>query len=454
MRNSASATSAILLRWIVYWLVLPHLLIIMMWPVGGPPMGPLLTLSGLSALLISLVPWAPVQRLLLFALMIIVLAYYVCAMFNISPLDVSILPAFLREVHPWKSPAYVIGALIVLVGGGVALLKAPEVSRLTSLRPLAIALIAIVGLGQLDTVASAATSGSYNASPAPGDPFVAATAETGLAVPPRDGRDVVIVIVEGLGMPVAPVEGGLFNADWDRPHWRERYEVAHGLVPYYGSTTNAELRELCGVWGRYFKFDFSKADCLPNVYRSAGYETVAMHAFDGSFFDRIRWYPLLGFGQIHFKASLEAEGAQSCGGVFPGACDKDIPKLLAARLKQAGKPQFIYWLTLNTHLPVIADPKLGTEQCDLGEANWRTENPQLCRMFMLHHQLADAIDHMVMDPALPPIDLLIVGDHMPPFTSRDQRARFMPKEVPWILLRGKGGNDMDKKARPAAIAIR
>src|SRR5690606_5452940 len=273
-----------------------------------------------------------------------------------------------------------------------------------------------------------------------------ATQKAGLMAPPRDGRHVVIVIVEGLGMPTAPVEKALFDADWDRPRWRERYDVTHGLVPYYGSTTNAELRELCGAWGQYFRFDFSHATCLPREYRSAGYETTAMHAFDGSFFNRTAWYPLLGFERIDFESQLEAQGARRCGGVFPGACDRDVPALLAARLKQAAKPQFMYWLTLNTHLPVIEDPKLGTEHCDLGSASWRRANPQLCRMFLLHHQLADAIDRMAMDPALPPADILIVGDHMPPFSIRDQRMRFKPKEVPWILLRSRQGPGMAGRA--------
>src|SRR5688572_28890228 len=77
VRDSASATSTALLRWIVYWLVLPHLLIILMWPTGGPPMGLLLTLSGLSALLISFIPVKPLQRLLLLCLMIVGTACYV-----------------------------------------------------------------------------------------------------------------------------------------------------------------------------------------------------------------------------------------------------------------------------------------------------------------------------------------------------------------------------------------
>jgi hypothetical protein len=42
-----------------------------------------------------------------------------------------------------------------------------------------------------------------------------------------------------------------------------------------------------------------------------------------------------------------------------------------------------------------------------------------------------------MDPALPPTDFLIVGDHMPPFLARRERMDFDGYRVPWILLRSK-----------------
>jgi hypothetical protein len=58
-------------------------------------------------------------------------------------------------------------------------------------------------------------------------------------------------------------------------------------------------------------------------------------------------------------------------------------------------------------------------------------------MFMLHHRLADAIDRLAMDPALPPTDVLIVGDHMPPFLGRQKRFRFDPAHVPYVYLRAK-----------------
>lgn len=437
MRGLAWTRDAIPFQWIAYWLVLPNLLVFAMWPVGGPPMQPLLMLSGLAALAISTIPSGAGQRLLLLVMMVMATAWYVCAMFNISPLNVSVVPAFLSEVRPWRSPGYLAGAAAVLGAGAMVLLKAPAVPRPKSLQSLAMAILAIMGIGQLDRIVSLSTSSSYHARPGPEDLFTSATQEAGLTAPMPTRRHLVIIVVEGLGMPVGGEEKALFDADWDRPAWHRRYEVRHGLVPYYGSTTNAELRELCGTWGEYFRFDFGRATCLPEAYRSAGYETHAMHSFDGSFFDRTSWYPKLGFDRIEFESDLLSDGVRPCGGIFPGACDRDVPGLLSARLKRASKPQFIYWLTLNTHLPVIADPKLGTDSCELGDPDWRLDKPQLCRMFLLFHQLANAIDRMAMDPDLPPTDILIVGDHLPPFANRDYRSRFMPADVPWILLRSK-----------------
>jgi len=437
MVGLTATRTAIPASWIFYWLVLPNLLIFAMWPIGGPPMQPVLLISGLLALVISAFCSGIWQRLLLAVMIAVTTLWYVCMMFNISPLNMSVMPAFLREVRPWKSPGYLLGGAIVLAAAILVLIKAPLAPKPRSLRSLVVVLVVIIGIAQLDQAIANSTSSSYNARPESGDPFSSATQRAGLMAPPQSARHVIIVLVEGLGMPVGSEEKAIFDADWDRPNWRERYDVSHGHVPYYGSTTNGELRELCGVWGEYFRFDFDKADCLPKAYRAAGYETSAIHAFDSSFFDRTAWYPLLGFQRMEFKHDLVSEGVPLCGGLFPGACDRDIPALLASRLKQASKPQFVYWLTLNTHLPVIADPQLGTERCELGDQKWRQDMPQLCRMFLLHHQLANAIDAMMMDPDLPAVDMLIVGDHIPPFSDRDYRSRFSPTDVPWIFLRAR-----------------
>ncbi|WEK47605.1 MAG: hypothetical protein P0Y56_04745 [Candidatus Andeanibacterium colombiense] len=425
-------------RWPLFWLVVPNLALILMWPIGGPPMKPALLIFGWLALVVSQLPWTWFKRAVLFLMIAVTTVFYVCEMFNIHPLDIWLLPSFLKEIHPWQSWEYVLAGAVFLIAGGIALYQAPRVPRFRSIPSALLALLAVFGLAGLDGIATAATRGSYHSAPLPGEPFSSATHSAGLQQPPADRRNVLLIVVEALGAPAGEVERGLFNADWNRPGWSGRYEVRHGTVPYYGSTTNGELRELCGVWGEYVRFDFAKADCMPARYGRAGYRTVAMHSFPGTFFDRDHWYPKLHFNERQFGAELRKAGARHCGGVFPGACDTDVPKQIAARLKAAKSPQFVYWLTLNSHLPVIADKALGTDHCDIGPRDWREDHPQICRMFLLHHRLADSIDAMAMDPTLPPTDILIVGDHMPPFFDRDGRMRFNGSQVPWIYLKAKG----------------
>ena len=199
------------------------------------------------------------------------------------------------------------------------------------------------------------------------------------------------------------------------------------------------MRELCGQWNNYTTFDFAAGGCLPQRMKQAGYQTTAMHAFDGGFFERNEWWQRLGFDREMFGDRLEQVGVRHCGGVFPGACDTDVPALIGAQIKQAAKPQFIYWLTLNSHLPVLPDPSLGTENCGKDMARFNSLPRSLCRLFHVHHRLADAISRMAMDPTLPPTDILIVGDHMPPYFDRGLRSGFDLEHVPWVLLRARDG---------------
>ena len=104
-----------------------------------------------------------------------------------------------------------------------------------------------------------------------------------------------------------------FAADWDRPEWRARYAVSHGAIPYFGSTTHAELRELCGQWNNYTTFDFAKGGCLPQRMEMAGFQTTAMHAFDGGLFQRDEWWTKLAFQKEMFGPDLIQAGLRPCG---------------------------------------------------------------------------------------------------------------------------------------------
>lgn len=439
-------------RWGLYWLAVPNLIVILMWPIGGPPMSRPLLFSAIAAAAATLLPWLLAKRLALVVLTLFVALTYVGRTFNITLNNYEILLPFLREVRPLRSPEYLVAGIVLVLSLVLVWRKAPEAPRPSGAMSWLLAALCVLGIVNLDAMATAQTAGSYHGLPARDAHFDAATRQAGLDRPPAHRRHVVIILVEALGLPASRQEKALFEADWNRPEWRRRYDVERGAIHYYGSTTNGELRELCGVWADYAAFDFARAGCLPARYRRAGYETRAMHGFSGSFFERSQWWPKAGFERVSFAGDLVAEGARSCGGVFPGACDADIPRLIERRLRAADQPQLVYWVTLNAHLPILADESLGTRDCRFGEPDLGLDVPMLCRLFLLHHRLADAITAMALDPDMPPADILIVGDHMPPFFQRSARERFDGSRVPWILLRAKGegeGGLSPRRAPPA-----
>lgn len=421
-------------RWALLWLILPHLLILAMMPLGGPPMTWALVFTVPAVLVGAQLPWRPAKAVLLAALMVSLSTVYVALMFNLGPTHLKMLPAVFDDVRPLRSPEYLVGGLLA-IGALYAIVRySPKVERFRT--PMAWMLAALIGMGfiALENRANSATQGSYRNAPPEGAALSSATGDAGLLAE-TSGRHLVIVLVEALGVPKGGDEARLFTRDWNRPGWSARYDIETGTVPYYGSTTNAELRELCDSWGDFGSFDFERAGCLPDIYRKAGYDTLGIHGFYGDFFDRRTWYPRLGFSETWFREDLDNAGVPRCGGMFEGACDADIPARLGERLKKAERPQLVYWLTLNTHLPVIEEARMGTDTCSVGKADWRRQNPHLCRLFAVHRQLADALDEMAMDPDLPPTDFLIVGDHVPPFFDRVSRLKFDGQNVPWVLLR-------------------
>ena len=438
MAAQSSLISDFPARWLLYWIIVPNLTIILMWFVGGPPMVAGLTIFSLSTLVLAQLPWVWVKRVGLGGLIGYVSFLYVCNFFNFDAGEYDFLLPFLREVKPFRSLEYLMAGAVFLASAGFAIWKAPQVQRFASPLSYGLAILSIMGVLAADYVSTKSTRGSYRSNAPAGAPFASAVDQAGIMSPDGQSHHLVVVIVEAMGVPTGKVGKALFAEDWNRPDWASRYNVSRGEVPFYGSTTSGELRELCGLWSDYGSVDQFGADCLPARYARAGYQTSAMHGFSETFFNREAWYPSIGFARMEFRESLAAAGVDYCNGVFTGTCDRQVPALIGERLKQASAPQMVYFLTLNTHLPIVSTQRLGTADCDLGPAGWAEENPQLCKLFILHRQLADAIDRLAMDPDLPATDFLIVGDHLPPFFDRKDRASFAPDRVPWVFLKAQG----------------
>jgi phosphoglycerol transferase MdoB-like AlkP superfamily enzyme len=154
-------------------------------------------------------------------------------------------------------------------------------------------------------------------------------------------------------------------------------------------------------------------------------------------FKRALWYPRIGFDKMEFAEQLMPMVSRRCGMAFRGACDADLPPLIV-KTADARRPNFIYWLTLNTHIPVApgeARTRFNCERDDYGGFALA----RVCRMAELWHDVFAAVAELALDPAIGPAEILVVGDHAPPLWSKKGRQKFEAGKVPWYRLTPRDG---------------
>ncbi|HEX8061621.1 MAG TPA: sulfatase-like hydrolase/transferase [Allosphingosinicella sp.] len=437
-------------NWLLCWLLLPNLGYGLFWIVGGPPRPIPIVITAIAGVLVHRAPFA-IKFAAFVACMIFSALAFVSSLFNLTVLSLVFTFQFASELSPSASVEYVAcGAAVV----GTLLLAWWRLRKPTTLvqptrfvAAMALTLIA----ASTDVAMAQGARGSYKRTPQAGAFFTSAVQESGLERIATGERHVVVIMVEAMGLPSdRALRRRLFDL-WARPSVRARYSVTEGDSLFYGSTTNGEMRELCGRWAEYAEvMERRDPSCLPARLRARGYRTQATHTFNGTFFERNVWYPNIGFESMRFAPEVIRAGAERCPGVFVGACDRDVPKQLAAILKSARQPQFLYWLTVNSHLPLVESSALHTDECASFDAGLAAEFPMICRLMKLYDETGRSLAGEITADGFPDTDILIVGDHIPPFFDRYHREQFEPDSVPWILLRPRhaaGGADAKTAGR-------
>lgn len=258
-----------------------------------------------------------------------------------------------------------------------------------------------------------------------------ATAEAdviGWATKHRDAS-VLIVIVESMGV---HADKGL--RDWLRdqvlaPEIQTRYTFREVIVPFQGSTTFAELRELCNFYGSYRSLtETNGANCLPAWAARQGWQTFGLHGFSSHMFDRKTWWPLLGLQTLRFAEDVTGAGEARCGGAFAGLCDA---RLIEAAVAEAKKPRrLVYALTLNSHLPLspIEVPSDLQRRCFAAKSG-----EDVCRLTATIGIALRALRDGLLSSESSP-EVVVVGDHAPPFVSLRDRDQYDQTKVPAFIL--------------------
>lgn len=422
-------------NWLLVWVLLLNMAFMPMWFVGGPlravPIGVFATIG------LIVRNWPAWQRqVIFFAGLVYSTIQFTAGTFNLNIWSLVDSVRFLGEMSPASSPEYLVAGAILAISAIVGMLWARKPMGFAGRRQMGGAVLAVVALIATDGGFSIGLRGHY-AREAPNDArFESASTLSGwgAASPARDHR--LLVMVESLGQPRSgtELEQRLF-ALYLTPAVRARYTITTGKTLYYNSTTAGEVRELCGRWSDYYGLvDRPDPGCLPARLRRQGYDTIALHSFEGAFFDRAKWYPNVGFDRRIFRDTLHARGAERCGGVFAGVCDRDVPKQIGALMSAAKKPTFLYWLTVNSHLPVPQGMNLGVDRCGQVSPVLQRDLPMICRQLAIWDAIDRALVKTITADDFPATDILIVGDHMPPYFDRTYRSQFDPEHVPWIRL--------------------
>ncbi|SFU84581.1 Phosphoglycerol transferase MdoB [Methylobacterium sp. 174MFSha1.1] len=344
------------------------------------------------------------------------------------------------------TPAYAAGAAAVvglaLVYLAVLVQAGPAMRR--GSRPVFAAAVAALLVG--DGVVNGSTAYDFGALASVGQPFHSGSLASGfdaLADQSRPPHRVLMVMVESLGVLRDAGQNGILTAPFDDPALRRLYTVTTGTSAFFGATASGEMRELCRTYRSHrqvftqaftqvFTGQTSAEDdptCLPKRLAARGYRTVSVHGYHAGFYDRAQWYPLAGFRKSLFGETLAPRFARACGGPFPGPCDTDVAAVVEAELAAPG-PAFVYWLTLNSHVPV--PPGAATPRHDCGRPGSPFADREVCAMVEIWQDVFAAVSRIAL--AHPGTEILLVGDHAPPLWRRAARDAFEPGRVPWIRL--------------------
>ena len=429
------------LNWALVWVGLANIPFMAMWFVGAPPRYFEIAIAGLVGLVVKRMP-RTVQWLAFVGVMIYSILSFVAGLFNLSMSSLLYSLQFFAEIKPSNSAEYIAATVVIL---GILVASWFLLKRDTNFeKPLHILLggAVIFGLAGADAAVGQGMRGHYFREAPAGAHFESAVQKSDFITRADGSRHLVLIIVESLGVPRGnqAMKDKLF-AYYDNSAIKARYDVSQGTSLYYNSTTSGEFREMCGRWGDYYQLldpaEAAKENCMPARLADKGYATHAVHSFKGDFFKRADWYPNIGFETQEFWADLKAKGVEWCGGVFAGACDRQIPELLADRLKKADQPTFLYWLTLNAHLPVPTASNLNVDDCSRTSVELAEEFPMICRQLSIFDDIDIALVKEITASDFPEADILLVGDHMPPYYDRHNRSQFDPERVPWLYLKAK-----------------
>ncbi len=228
-------------------------------------------------------------------------------------------------------------------------------------------------------------------------------------------------------------------------------------VPTFGGgTIRTEFEVLTGLSLRYFpdlQFPYLQLNAkvvpgLVRTLRSNGYETVAIHGNDPSFWNRSSAFKAIGFDRFVSQSAFPA-GTANDGQYM---ADRGMTDEILTQLKDSGPPQFLFAISIEAHGPYDTIPADTAARDAMPVPAGITGKDKLelqNYLYHIHHadqelgRLADVLARRER-----PTLLLFYGDHLPALGNAFQSAGFvdggtmLSEPGTWLLV------DPRKAAKP------
>ena len=417
-------------------LILPNLLsiatLVSLIDVSIPPRTIFIMAYATLAICARRIPYA-LTVILFLAILASDILWTIFVNFGLLPTELMTMLPQAEQVHIFRSPLYraLVGVLVATSGATLWLLYRRETLLHANITALFAASLIFTGV---DFAANVSPHYQFPGLLGRNVPVESAADKSGFkTVAGTNGRNVVVVLVESLGYLTDPTARSRMDSPLFDSRVTDKYRISTGTVAYYGLTTWGEMRELCDTREPYGEFTKTNgSSCLPARLRKLGYATMSVHGFSYRMYERDEWYPLVGFDKELFGEELVKSTRRLCGNAFTGVCDADLPPIIVREAAFSKKPKFIYWLTLNTHVPVTPGQAMTNFGCEDDPGIFH--HMRVCEMAELWHDVFASVSKLALDPSIGPAEILVVGDHAPPLWSRQARAQFEPGIVPWYRL--------------------
>lgn len=220
-------------------------------------------------------------------------------------------------------------------------------------------------------------------------------------------------------------------------------------VPTFGGgTIRTEFEVLTGLSLRYFgnmQFPYLQLNdkVVPSMVRTLrahGYETVAIHGNDPTFWNRNTAFKTLGLDRFVSQSSFPANAAMDGKYMADSAMTDEI----MAQLKDAGPPQFLFAISLEAHGPYDVDPKDAAARDAIPvPAGIDGKDKLELQNYLYHMQHADQELGRLADLLAKrgrPTLLLFYGDHLPGLTGAYRATGFvdgqdmLSQAGTWLLI--------------------